>query len=131
MMKNTMRYSLFAASIFLLATRGFGQTTPPVQAPTLLPAASNSPASTWAPASAGVPAPAPAGSPEPQRGGDIPRQLTLERAQELLIRNNLAIIASRYGVDIARAQRLLATLNPNPILSVIPEQLSLTNPSPL
>lgn len=106
-MKGIMRYPLLVTTyLFLFVTCAIGQTIFPSTSP-------------------GSP-PAPGG--EPQRGGDIPRQLTLERAEELLIQNNLAIIASRYGVDIARAQRLLASLKPNPTLSVSAEQFSLTNP---
>jgi cobalt-zinc-cadmium efflux system outer membrane protein len=108
-MKGIMRYPLVVTIYLLLfVTCAIGQTIFPSTEP-------------------GAP-PVPAAAGAPQRGGDIPRQLTLERAEELLIQNNLAIIASRYGVDIARAQRLLASLKPNPTLSVSAEQFSLTNP---
>jgi outer membrane protein, heavy metal efflux system len=33
---------------------------------------------------------------------DVPRQLTLERAEEILLRNNLTVTSARYGVDIVR-----------------------------
>ena len=46
--------------------------------------------------------------------GDIPRQLTLDTAQQLLVQHNLAVIAARYGVGNARAQRLIAAVRPNP-----------------
>src|SRR5262249_6541675 len=52
----------------------------------------------------------------PQRAR-IPRNLTLDRAEEILLQNNLTIVAARYGVDIARAQRLGASLRPNPIVT--------------
>ena len=39
---------------------------------------------------------------------DVPRQLTLEAAEQLLLQHNLAVVAARYGVDNARAQRLIA-----------------------
>jgi outer membrane protein, heavy metal efflux system len=59
---------------------------------------------------------------------EVPRQLTLERAEELLLQNNLAIIAARYGVDLARAQRLTASVRPNPTLTLGGEQFNLNNP---
>ncbi len=30
---------------------------------------------------------------------EVPRQLTLETAEQLFVQNNLAVIAARYGVD--------------------------------
>ena len=44
----------------------------------------------------------------------VPRQLSLDKAEEIFLQHNLAITAARYGVDIARAQRLTASLRPNP-----------------
>src|SRR5579862_262423 len=34
---------------------------------------------------------------------EVPNGLTIQKAEELLIKNNLAVIAARYGVDSARA----------------------------
>ncbi len=59
---------------------------------------------------------------------EVPRQLTLERAEEIMLQNNLAIIAARYGVDIARAQRLTASVRPNPTLTLGAEQFNFNNP---
>jgi outer membrane protein TolC len=56
---------------------------------------------------------------------EVPRQLTLDRAEEILLQNNLAIIAARYGVDIAQAQRLTASVRPNPTLRLGGEQFNL------
>ena len=59
---------------------------------------------------------------------EVPRQLTLDKAEEILLQNNLAIIAARYGVDIARAQRLTASVRPNPTLTLGAEQFNFNNP---
>ncbi|MER3447521.1 MAG: hypothetical protein C4291_12110, partial [Candidatus Dadabacteria bacterium] len=64
-----------------------------------------------------------------QRVATIPKQLTLDKAEEILLQNNLAIIAARYGVDIARAQRLAASLRPNPTITLGAEQLNLKSVS--
>jgi cobalt-zinc-cadmium efflux system outer membrane protein len=53
---------------------------------------------------------------------DVPRQLTLDKAAEILVQNSLAITAARYGVDVARAQRLIASLKPNPTVTLGAEQ---------
>jgi cobalt-zinc-cadmium efflux system outer membrane protein len=45
-----------------------------------------------------------------------------------LLQNNLAIIAARYGVDITRAQRLTASVRPNPTLTLGGEQFNFNNP---
>jgi cobalt-zinc-cadmium efflux system outer membrane protein len=59
---------------------------------------------------------------------EVPRQLTLEKAQEILLQNNLAINAARYGIDIARAQRLIASLRPNPTITFGAEQFDFGHP---
>jgi len=56
---------------------------------------------------------------------DVPRQLSLDKAEEILLQNNLALTAARYGIDIARAQRLTASLKPNPILTFSAEQFDI------
>ena len=48
---------------------------------------------------------------------DVPRRLSLDKAEEIFLEHNLAITAARYGVDIARAQRLTASLGPNPTVT--------------
>lgn len=55
----------------------------------------------------------------------VPQQLTLEKAEEILLQNNLAVIAARYGVDLARAQRVIAAYHPNPSLLISGEQFQL------
>jgi cobalt-zinc-cadmium efflux system outer membrane protein len=59
---------------------------------------------------------------------DVPRQLTLEVAEQLLVQYNLAIVAARYGVDNARAQRLIASVRPNPTLTLGAEAFDLRTP---
>src|SRR5712691_7695556 len=59
---------------------------------------------------------------------DVPRQLTLEQAEQLLLQNNLAVIAARYGVDNARAQLLIAAVRPNPTLTLGAEAFDLAAP---
>jgi len=64
----------------------------------------------------------------PQRNR-IPRRLTLDAAEEILLQNNLTIVAARYGVDIARAQRLVASMRPNPTLTLGAEQFDVGHPT--
>ena len=59
---------------------------------------------------------------------DVPRQLTLEAAEQLLVQYNLAVVAARYGVDNARAQRLIAAVRPNPTLTLGAEAFNLGFP---
>ncbi|MBI1745238.1 MAG: TolC family protein [Acidobacteria bacterium] len=56
----------------------------------------------------------------------LPQRLTLKQAMDLLVQRNLAVAAARYDIDAARAARLVASLRPNPIVTVGAEQL---NPS--
>lgn len=44
-------------------------------------------------------------------------RLALQSATDLLIKNNLTVIAARYNVDILRAQRIAAGLRPHPNLT--------------
>ena len=44
-------------------------------------------------------------------------RLSLQAATDLLIRNNLPVIAARYNVDILHAQRIAAGLRPNPTMT--------------
>src|SRR5690242_16680158 len=60
--------------------------------------------------------------------GDVPRQLTLEVAEQLLLQHNLAVVAARYGVGNARAQRLIASVRPNPTLTLGAEAFDLRSP---
>jgi cobalt-zinc-cadmium efflux system outer membrane protein len=59
---------------------------------------------------------------------DVPRPLTLEAAEHLLVQYNLVVIAARSGVDQARAQRLMAAVRPNPTLTLGAEQFDLAAP---
>jgi len=59
---------------------------------------------------------------------DVPRQLTLEAAEQLLLQYNLTVVAARYGVDNARAQRLIASVRPNPTLTLGAEAFDLSAP---
>jgi cobalt-zinc-cadmium efflux system outer membrane protein len=54
----------------------------------------------------------------------VPQRLTLQSASDLLISNNLAVVASRYNVDILRAQRIAAGLRPNPTMTMSATQLT-------
>jgi len=51
--------------------------------------------------------------------------LSLDTATNLLINNNLAVVAARYNVDILRAQRIAAGLRPNPTLTFSATQLTI------
>ena len=59
---------------------------------------------------------------------DVPMQLTLNRAEEILLQNNLTVTAARYGVEVARAQRLIASLRPNPTVTFGSEQFDIGHP---
>src|SRR5215831_3036765 len=59
---------------------------------------------------------------------DVPSPLTLEVAEQLLVQYNLAVVAARYGVDNARAQRLIASVRPNPTLTLGAEAFDLRAP---
>jgi cobalt-zinc-cadmium efflux system outer membrane protein len=48
----------------------------------------------------------------------IPERLTLREAVTLAVKRNPAMVAARAGVDAAEADRLAASLRPNPALSV-------------
>ncbi|MCR0982163.1 TolC family protein [Roseomonas populi] len=71
-----------------------------------------------APIAAPAPAPRPVPAPRPARAPstvDIPIRapaLTLGEAEAMLLDRNLAVVAARRGVDITRAQRLVADTNP-------------------
>jgi outer membrane protein, heavy metal efflux system len=58
----------------------------------------------------------------------VPRQLTLEMAEQLLLQHNLTISAARYGVDNAQAQRQTASVRPNPTLTLGAEGFDIVSP---
>src|SRR5437870_5178640 len=65
---------------------------------------------------------------EPQSVGSIPRRLTLNQAENLLIQRNLSVIAARYQIDVNRAARLIASYKPNPVLTMGAEQIPFYSP---
>src|SRR5215471_16337694 len=52
-------------------------------------------------------------------------RMTLESATDLLIANNLAVVAARFNVDILRAQRIAAGLRPHPNLTFSATQFTI------
>src|SRR5437867_9418709 len=74
------------------------------------------------------PTPPPSRVSVPSSQVDVPRQLTLEAAEQLLVQHNLAVVAARYGVDNVRAQRLIAAVRPNPTLTLGAEAFDLRSP---
>jgi outer membrane protein, heavy metal efflux system len=52
-------------------------------------------------------------------------RLSLQAATDLLISNNLPVIAARYNVDILRAQRIAAGLRPNPTMTFSATQFAI------
>jgi outer membrane protein, heavy metal efflux system len=58
----------------------------------------------------------------------VPRQLTLEMAEQLMLQHNLTLSAARYGVDNAQAQRQTASVRPNPTLTLGAEGFDLASP---
>ncbi|MFN7949355.1 MAG: TolC family protein [Blastocatellia bacterium] len=61
----------------------------------------------------------------PVKAQAIPRRLTLEAAEQLLLQRNLTLLAARYQIDASRAARLIAGYKPNPVLTIGAEQLAL------
>jgi hypothetical protein len=59
---------------------------------------------------------------------EVPRQLTLEAAEQLLMQYNLAVLTARFGVESARAQRLIDSVRLNPTLTLGAEQFDLNAP---
>ncbi len=55
---------------------------------------------------------------------------TLENAVDRFLARNLAIEAARYRVDAVRAERLAASLRPNPTLTLSAEDVKLSGPTP-
>jgi cobalt-zinc-cadmium efflux system outer membrane protein len=54
--------------------------------------------------------------------------LSLEEAETLLLKRNLAVIAAKYQIDAGRAARLIAGYKPNPVLTVGMEQVPFYSP---
>src|SRR3984893_5061184 len=53
------------------------------------------------------------------------KRLSLQAATDLLISNNLPVIAARYNFDILRAQRIAAGLRPNPTMTFSATQFAI------
>jgi outer membrane protein, heavy metal efflux system len=64
-------------------------------------------------------------SPPGLQSSASPHSLTLQTATNLLITNNLAVVAARYNVDILRAQRIAAGLRPHPSLTFSATQFTI------
>lgn len=58
---------------------------------------------------------------------NLPRDLTLQQAEQLLLQRNLAVLAAKYQVEANRAARLIASFRPNPTLTIGAEQFNLSN----
>ena len=58
----------------------------------------------------------------------IPGRLTLADAEALLLQRNLAVVASRYQIEVSRAARLIASYKPNLVLTVGAEQIPFYTP---
>ena len=53
--------------------------------------------------------------------------LSIDRAIEMLIRNNLSVIAAGYNVDLAKAQKLVAALRPAASVTISATQIKIPN----
>ncbi len=60
----------------------------------------------------------------------VPRQLTLEQAESLLLQRNLAVAVNRQQLEAAEAMSLIAGFKPNPTLQLGAEQLAVASPTP-
>ncbi len=58
---------------------------------------------------------------------NIPKRITLEQAESLLIERNLAVLAAKYQISANRAAALIASFRPNPVLTIGAEQFNLSN----
>jgi outer membrane protein, heavy metal efflux system len=61
-------------------------------------------------------------------GNSVPRRLTLQQAEDLLIARNLVVLSARYQVDANRAARLIASYKLNPTVTVAAEQIPFYSP---
>ncbi len=60
----------------------------------------------------------------------LPRQLSLQDAEKILLERNLNIAVSRRLLEAAEAQRLIASYRPNPQIQLGGEQISIYSPVP-
>lgn len=70
-----------------------------------------------------------AGTDSARAAASIPQQLDLKQAEEIALSRNLGLIAARYQIDAARADRLTASLRPNPVFSAANENFKFSQPS--
>ena len=68
------------------------------------------------------------GPDDSEKGSAVPSGLTIAQAEELLNKNNLTVIAARYGVDNARAAKVIAAYHPNPSMIIAPQQFNTAFP---
>ena len=60
----------------------------------------------------------------------ISRQLSLSQAQDLLLKRNLSVLASREQLEVSEALRVIAGYRPNPVLQIGAEQFPVHSPVP-
>ena len=58
----------------------------------------------------------------------VPRLLTLPEAEALLLKHSLAVAIARHQVEAAQAERLIASVRPNPTLNLGATQFPFTKP---
>ncbi len=61
----------------------------------------------------------------PEVPADTLRHLSLDKAIELLTQNNLTVVATRYNISIAQAQKIAAGLRPSASVTVSVNQLTI------
>jgi cobalt-zinc-cadmium efflux system outer membrane protein len=61
---------------------------------------------------------------------EVPADLDLAKAEQLLLERNLSIIANRYQLDATQAARLIAGYKPNPYVQIGMEQVAIHSPLP-
>lgn len=66
----------------------------------------------------------------PPESAELPKPISLKQAEDILLRKNLMVAASRQQVEIADALRRIAGLKPNPTLQLGAEQFSVASPVP-
>ncbi len=61
---------------------------------------------------------------------EVPANLDLPKAEQLLLERSLSIVASRYQLDASQAARLIAGYKPNPFVQIGMEQVPVHSPLP-
>jgi cobalt-zinc-cadmium efflux system outer membrane protein len=70
-------------------------------------------------------------SPQTQTPATVKRSITLDEAIEIFMRQNLELVAARYDIETAEAEKLTARLRPNPQLTVGLSDLPINLSGPL